>query len=182
MANKTTFFSDEVHEHFHKTDRGSLEGIISEFPIKLKRAMYAATEFGRIGANRWEARGASVGCAFHRAGEVEGEYIVDTAAAAKVFDTPQRLVSRFITKWDTIKASDTSRARILKDALLAVGIETPPWDGEGEHNVVIASIAFKGAETKFLEQLEAVDSVADLVHLGFTEDDFDVANELVGAL
>jgi hypothetical protein len=168
------FFSDDVLTHMRKTNPQSLEAIVSEFPIKLKRAMYAAAERGNLKTGTW------VNCGFNAAGKVIGvSNINSNSKAAAVFNISDTLVSRFITKWDGFRMDSSHLSDLLKSALLTVGIETPP-DALKEQRktgvIIYTDTVYKSAQTKFLEELEQADTPADL---GITNAEFAAAADFV---
>lgn len=179
MANKSQFFPPEVHDHFKKTETGSLEAIVSGFPIQLKKVMYAVAEKGKVTGKRWVGSDGT-GCAFNEAGKIAGSQVTSTFAAAKAFGVSESLVSRFISTWDSMNLTDKGRATLLKRVLTDVGVETPPgYANNNGRSTVINSYAFKGAQTQFLEQLETVETVADM---GFSDEEIQAASDLVDSL
>lgn len=163
------FFSDEQRQQIQgsKWARGSLEHIVSKFPVKLKQAMYAAAKTGRLNYKSWN------NCAFNAAGKAVGvDYIASVSTAASVFDISDFVVSDFIKKWDSLNTGTGALPRILMKVLTEVGITTPPEAFHVNHAddgvVVIDAIVFKGSQTEWLEKLDTVENLSDL---GITDDE-----------
>lgn len=173
------YFSPEVHEHFRRTDpfgtgshhRDSLEAIVSQFPVPLKQALYAASEKGRLNNGTWDD------CGFNAAGKAVGQRVTSHQAAADAFNIPVQLVTRFIDKWDSLRLSQTGLSRLLKSVLLDVGVMVPVAEYVREPGTIVIDVmAFKGAETEFIEQLAAASTPADL---GISDEEFEAAASMV---
>lgn len=183
------FFPENVREHYSKQGSGlsrysspyshrrALEEIVEEFPPNLKQAMFAATRSGGIKAGTWDD------CAFNRAGiQSAGVNIQSVSTAARVFGISTELVTRFITKWDSMGGiGDDRRTEILADALLSAGLTTPAWEplnGPRSKRTILSGRVFKGSQTKFIEQLDKVNTLADLP--GFSQMHEQAICDLIG--
>lgn len=158
----------------------SLEQIVSQFPVQLKQAMYAAAELGSMRAGTWN------GCAFNKAGDIEGKDVASVASAARAFNVSQSLVERFIRVWDSKRhIPDSGRTALLKRILTNVGISTPPdayrqtESSDGPVVTVIDEVVYKGEQTKFIEALEKASTLEDFVKMGLNEEVLDEAKALV---
>lgn len=176
------FYPDEALSHMARRDGGSLEGIVSLFPPKLKQAMYAAAAKGvGLASSRWVGADGGPGCAFNEAGKVVDapDAIVSVGTAAHVFGISEGLVQRFIRKWDSMHIeTDSGRANLLKKVLTDVGLTTPVHEIDHADDgsvVVISDVMYRGTMTEFIEALDKVSSVVDL---GFEVDEAVAADDL----
>lgn len=172
------FFSDEQRKQMRgfSFPKGSLEHIVSQFPIPLKQAMFAASQTGRLNFRSWN------NCAFNAAGKAVDAEVNSTLAAAQTFGITTRLVADFISKWDGLNTSPERLPAVLKNAILDVGITTPPEvyrRQEHDGTLVIDHTVFKGSQTEWLEQLESVDNLADL---GISDEEVAAVAGMVGEL
>lgn len=170
------FFPEEARTHFRKQNPYSLEAIISEFPVKAKKAMYAAAEKGGLKTGTW------VNCGWNAAGKMIDEQVSSTSAAATAFGVPESLVTRFIHMWDGFHMGSPALSELLKSAILTVGIAVPPEDLAEQRKtgvVVYTGLVYKGAQTKFLEELAAAETPADL---GITDEEMAAAAAFVDEL
>lgn len=129
--------------------------VVAKLSTAAKQAMYAAAKKGLIHRGSWD------GCAFNKAGEEAGWSVRSTATAAKVFGMTPEDVGRFITTWDRTSdfCSPEQARRYLIEAIETAGICTPP----GRRTRVIRGYAFKGAATKFQEELESGELTVDMI-------------------
>jgi hypothetical protein len=154
-----------------QSSASGLKDVVSKFPPNLKQAMYAAATKYDLKRGTWN------GCAFNEAGYEVGGEATSTASAAEVFGISTGLVTEFINTWDADTRTDRERTAYLKDLLLEVGLTTPV-EVEGKKVTVFSSTVFKGTQSKFIEELESVNSLADLE--GFDCSHIEAVAELIG--
>lgn len=155
----------------------TFDEIIGQFPPTLKQAMYAAAnKTGGLKQGTWN------GCALNEAGKVQGQVVSSTFQAADVFGISSSLATEFISRWDAMTASDTVRTQCLVEALLKAGLTTPAVvpgaQGRRSGTKIISSVVFKGTQSEFIEQLEKVESLADMP--GFSDLHIEAVAELIG--
>lgn len=169
------FFPEDALEYQRKTDTYGLKSIIEQFPVKLKKALYAAAKTGHVKSGTWN------GCAFNKAGKQVGISISSSNRAAGVFNIQEDLVTQFIRRWDSINLGSAKRADLLMRVLENIGITTPLDNAKPNHPIdnlspiVFNYEVYKSSQTKFIEELETVKTIEDL---GISQEEIDEASLL----
>lgn len=160
-----SFFPPEALSHHRKHNPNSLDNIIVQFPIKLKKALYAVAEKGDIKARTWN------GCALNQAGLEYNKTVHASQQAARAFNISETLVNRFIRRWDSFLMSSPNRAKLLKETLIRIGITVPPeqYSTRSEGTVVFDFTPFKSLQTRFIEELDDVKTINDIPGMSFSE-------------
>lgn len=145
------FFPEGASKMFRS--KNPLQRVVDPLPTRARSAMYAAAQKGLIKRGTWDD------CAWNAASIIEGQPASSTQAASQVFDCPPRLVDNFIQVWDGLSGSDHRCTQLLIDAIESVGVTENRPVGMAR---VIRGTVYKSADTKFKEQLDAVENIADL--------------------
>lgn len=171
-----TFFPQEALEYHRTAANRPLQRVIIQFPIALKKALYAVAETGYVKSKTWN------GCALNRAGSEIKSSVSSPPSAAKAFGINESLVNQFIILWDSLRMSNKSRAELLKTLLLDIGI-TSPSDSYGldvdSDIIIFNSLAFKSSQTQFVEELERIKTIADIPKV--LQEEMFMASELLSS-
>lgn len=146
--------------------------VVRPMPTAARQAMYAAASKGLIKRKTWE------GCAWNQAGHVQGQRVSSVTQAAEVFGCPSGVVSSFISVWDGLKGTDAHCTRLLMEAIDLVGITTPANMKRAAR--VVRGLAYKSLDTKFKEELDSIETLADIP--GLSDVEIEATQVLVGCL
>lgn len=137
------------------TNANPLVSVVRPLPPTARQAMFAAAEKDLIMRKTWD------GCAWNAAAqEAAGVNARSFEAAADVFGCSPHQVESFIRVWDSLKGTDESCTKLLKEAIEQVGLNTEV--GVNKAVRVIRGYAYKSLDTQFKEELAQVENIADL--------------------
>lgn len=129
------------------------------FPLRLKKAMFAAASHQMIRRGTWD------GCAYNAAGMIIDQHVKSLGSAAKAFKIPESMVSRFIEEWDLLPGTTEEANLALREALEKADLFNEP----SRVKRVVRRRVFTSQATKDKEAFEEM--VKDL--------DFSESSELV---
>lgn len=160
-----------------KPTYGPLFDIISEFPVKLKKAMYASANKGTIRQRTWN------NCALNAASKLEeaafSSSVSSTTKAAEVFRITPAQAGNFIRIWDNIDSEEYNPTEVLKQTILEVGIFRKP--GERLPRIVKKRV-YTSQITKDREEFEKMMQLNQVEDIDWADILFNASPETAQAL
>ena len=125
-----------------------MQEIIDQFPVGLKQAMFAAASRTTIKRRSWN------GCAMNAAGFEVGksDSVQSISSAADAFNVSGELVSRFISRWDTMTGTDEECTQKLRSMIEESGLFTDPSSSKKHATRVVSVTVYK----QLREELEGL--------------------------
>lgn len=113
-----------------------MQEVIDQFPVSLKQAMFAATSRTTIKRRTWN------GCAMNAAGIEVGksDSVQSFDAAAEAFGISPDLVTRFVSRWDSMYGTDEECTQKLRSMIEESGLFTEPSSKKHATRVVSVTV------------------------------------------